>query len=195
MTSYFKRSFNAIYKYTAFSLQTEISRALSVPHNNLSARLSKNDPPQSTDKRTGALGVTCCLAWSRRQVSDFGQKHRPSDKSTGLFLVQCAFPFTSGSQSVGTLGKGLGEVPETFSGHLQGQSHFHNQGRLICLFHLHSLMSVQWSFPETTWYVTLQEMEHQSRYETPARLLSQTWQGLAKKHKTITFLSWVVLRK
>lgn len=70
--------------------------------------------------------------------------HTQAEVQVFSLLVQCAFHFSSGSPSVvqGTLGWGLSLRP--FLG-----VNFHNQVRLICLFHLHSLMSVQWSFPET----------------------------------------------
>lgn len=70
--------------------------------------------------------------------------HTQTEAQTLSLLVQCAFHFSGGSPSVvqGALAWGLSLRP------LLGVN-FHNQVRLICLFHLHSLMSVQWSFPET----------------------------------------------
>lgn len=92
---------NAIYKYTAFRAESQVSQALSAPHSNPQDWLSQNDPSQSTDGRTGALGAECCLAWSHTQVSH-------SEVQTFSLLVQCAFHFSSGSPSVvqGTLGWG-----------------------------------------------------------------------------------------
>ena len=82
----------------------------------------------------------------------------------------------------GNTGVGAGGSLRPFLGVCKVKTIFIIEFDLICLFHLHSLMSIEWSFQRLLerWH---HETEWRSRNEHPALLLSQTWKRLIKTIK------------